>query len=92
MLVGIISFIPVFAALLSVIRLFAWCIMSYFLLKHICIICTNRYQSYLPHGNSTAAASHNLDKDATADILSLNLTRLVELPAPQRRDSGMIRY
>ncbi|KAI8584738.1 hypothetical protein K450DRAFT_195142 [Umbelopsis ramanniana AG] len=62
------------------------CIMSYFILKHIVIICAQK-----PHGNRTTTL-YPSGKDNTADTLSLNLTRLVELPAPERRDSGMIRY
>ena len=112
MLVGVISFIPTFMPLLSIVHLFACkspfpfftnyfcqtdffidilhlilgCVMSYFILKHIIKICTQK-----PHGNGTAAL-YPSGKDNTADTLSLNLTRLVELPAPERRDSGMIRY
>ncbi|KAI9290047.1 hypothetical protein BC943DRAFT_364577 [Umbelopsis sp. AD052] len=85
-LVGVIAFIPTFAPLLSIVHLFAWCIMSYFILKHIINICTQK-----PHGNQTAAL-YPSGKDNTADTLPHSFTRLVELPAPERRDSGMIRY
>jgi hypothetical protein len=72
--------------LIDILQLILGCVMSYFILKHIITICTQR-----PHGNSTATL-YPSGKDNTEDTLSLNLTRLVELPAPERRDSGMIRY
>jgi hypothetical protein len=67
--------------------------MSYFVLKHLCIIFSNKYQSLLPlaTGNSSVQL-HQFDKELTADDAQFNLSRLVELPAPDRRDSGMIRY
>ncbi|GAB5585554.1 hypothetical protein Unana1_00454 [Umbelopsis nana] len=68
-------------------------VISYFVLKHLCIIFANKYQSLLPvpTGHSSVPL-HQFDKDPSADDVPLNLSRLVELPAPDRRDSGMIRY
>lgn len=67
--------------------------MSYCVVKHLCIIDAVMHQPLfeLPNNSSTIPLQQ-YDKESIIDTRPLHVSRLVELPAPERRDSGMIRY
>ena len=73
--------------------IYSGCVMSYFIFKHLCIIDAIKKSAILSQPDeSSSIPLHHYDKDSDTDNIYLHLSGLVELPAPDRRDSGMIRY